>query len=210
MFTNQKIVGIGDRSPYARAQLIKKYAEEVIKPALIGKNPFDVEFLECGGQDYNGHTTPISAETAAWAGVDSALWNIIGRAKNMPVYKLLATDYEPNTHIRTYDSGGTLHEWYYYGAETLIEEALRYKEEGFTAFKLRCGPDWKYSNMTLKKYMPVMRRLRGVIGPDFDLMHESVGGTGMTLDEVLGGFCQLLDELKFHWSSRHTVVLKNT
>ncbi len=199
VFTNKGIVGIGEGSPYAGAQLIKKYAEEVIKPALIGKNPFDVEFLACGGQDYNGHTTSISAETAAWAGVDTALWDIIGKVKNVPVYNLLATDYEPNTHLRTYASGGDLHEWYNNGAETLIEEALRYKEMGFTAFKFRCGTDWKYSNMTLKKYIPVMRRLREAVGPDFDLIHEGVGSTGMTLDEVLEEFCPLLEELKFHF-----------
>ena len=74
VYTDQGIVGIGGPSPYSRPERIKEYTEGIIKPALLGKNPFDVELLTCG-------------EGSAWAGVDVALWDIIGKAKKMPVYK---------------------------------------------------------------------------------------------------------------------------
>ncbi|HDY90368.1 MAG TPA: mandelate racemase/muconate lactonizing enzyme family protein, partial [bacterium] len=184
--------GIGEGTPYAGPDNIKKYTEEFIKPALIGKNPFDIEFLTCGDYDHWSGRGP-------WAGVDNALWDIIGKAKNMPVYKLLATDNEPDTHILIYASGGDYHEWYNNGDDVLIEEALRYKEQGFNAFKFRQGTSWQYSNMTLKKYIPIMRRLREAVGPDFKLMHEAMGSTGVTLEEIINEFCPVLEELKFHW-----------
>ena len=115
------------------------------------------------------------------------------------MYKLLATANEPDPHIPIYASGGDEHEWYNNGDDFLVNEAISYKEQGFSGMKLRSGTDWGYSKMTLKKYAAIMRRLRNAVGPDFKLMHETLGSTGLALEEVLKEFCPLLEELKFHW-----------
>jgi L-alanine-DL-glutamate epimerase-like enolase superfamily enzyme len=191
IYTDAGIVGIGEGSPYAGPDKIQKFTEDYIKPALVGRNPFDVELLTCGG------TSKLARR--AWAGADVALWDIIGRAKNMPVYKLLATDTEPVTRIPIYASGGDEHEWYNKGDEFLIEEALRYKEHGFTAMKFRIGTDWAFSNMTFKRYIPIMQRLRDAVGSDFKLMHETVRNTGHTQEDVVNQFCPAIEELGYHW-----------
>ena len=202
VFTDQGIVGIGEGSPYARPDRIKKYTDEFITPALIGKNPFDIEFLTCGDADnWNGR--------CPWAGVDNALWDIIGKAKNMPVYKLLATDNEPDPHILIYASGGDYHEWHNNGEEVLIEEALGYKEQGYVGMKFRTGTDWEYGKMTLKKYIPIMKRLREAVGPDFKLMHETMGGTGVTMEEIVNEFCPAIEELNFYWFERFGSIESN-
>jgi galactonate dehydratase len=188
VFTEQGIVGIGESSPYGGPQEIKKFVEEFVRPAIRGKNPFDVEHLAggWGGRHPN---------YAAWAGVDAALWDIIGKAKNMPVYKLLATDNTPNPHIRMYASGGVEYAWYK-RPEDLIDEAVRHKEEGYTAFKFRLGTEWKNSGMTVKKYVPYLYKLREAVGPKFDLMQEA--NMRLTLDEALA-LSPVLEELKFLW-----------
>ncbi len=197
VFTDQGIIGIGEGTPYAGPDNIKKYTEETIRPLLIGQNPFDVDFLAFGvPQPARPDSRVVSA---AWAGVNNACWDIVGKALNMPVYKLLAKDTTPDPHIRVYASGGVEHEWYNKGDQFLIEEALRYKEQGYTAFKFRSGTSWRYSNMTLKRYLPVVRRLREAVGPDFDLMHETLRAQPVTLEEVVKEFCPLLDELGYHW-----------
>jgi L-alanine-DL-glutamate epimerase-like enolase superfamily enzyme len=56
---------------------MKQYVQHVIKPILMGKNPFDVESLAGGIAGYRG--------SAVWAGVDTALWDIIGKAKGLPL-----------------------------------------------------------------------------------------------------------------------------
>jgi len=204
VFTDQGIVGIAEGTPYSGPDNIQKYTEEVVKPALVGQSPFDVDFIACGSTlpgTHGGRTDTAwnSPAITAWAGVNNACWDIIGKARNMPVYKLLAKDTKPNPRIRIYASGGVEHEWYNNGDKSLVDEGVRYKEMGFTAFKFRAGTDWKFSNMTLKQYLPILRRLREAVGPDMDLMHESLGGTGLTLDEVVKEFCPVLEELKIHW-----------
>ncbi|MCC6861235.1 MAG: mandelate racemase/muconate lactonizing enzyme family protein [Bryobacterales bacterium] len=215
VFTDQGIVGIGEGTPYSGPDNIQKYTEEKIKPALIGQNPFDVDFIACATLQPLPHggradTAWNSPSITAWAGVNNALWDIIGKAKNMPVYKLLAADGKGDPHIRIYASGGVEHEWYNKGDQFLIEEALRYKEAGYTAFKFRKGTDWAFSKLTLKSYMPLLRKLREAVGPDMKLMHESLGGVeGLTVEEVVRDFCPLLEELKFHWLEQPLGGLEN-
>lgn len=189
VFTDQGIVGIGESSQYGGPELIKKFVEEQVKPRLVGKNPFDVEHLTAVWQP-----APWGQQVA-WAGVDGALWDIIGKAKNLPVYQLLAVDHAPNPHIRMYASGGVEYAWYK-RPEDLIDEAVRHKEAGYTAFKFRIGTDWKASGITVAKYIPYLRKLREAVGPDFDLMQES--NMRLTLEECLE-LAPVLEELKFLW-----------
>jgi L-alanine-DL-glutamate epimerase-like enolase superfamily enzyme len=189
VFTDQGIVGIGESTQYGGTELIKQFVEEQVKPRLVGKNPFDVEHLACVW-----HPAPWGQQVA-WAGVDGALWDIIGKAKNMPVYKLLAVDHEPDTHIRMYASGGVEYAWYK-RPEDLIDEAVRHKEAGYTAFKFRIGTEWKASGITVQKYIPYLRKMREAVGPDFDLMQES--NMRLTLEQCLE-LAPVLEELKFLW-----------
>ena len=191
IFTDKGIVGIGESSPYGNPEGIKRTVEQFIKPTLIGKNPFDVEHLCTGwaaGGGQRGGGIP-------WAGVDAACWDIIGKAANMPVYKLLATDAPPNPHIRMYASGGVEYAWYK-RPEDLIDEALRHKEEGYTAFKYRIGTEWKNSGITIDKYIPYVRKIREAVGPKMDLMQES--NMRLSLEQCLE-LAPVLEELKFLW-----------
>lgn len=192
VFTDQGLVGIGEGSPYEGPDYIKQYTEEVIKPLVVGHNPFDVELLTARGNDSRRSRAP-------WAGLDCALWDLIGKAVGKPVYELLATDNEPARTIKVYASSGVEHEWYAGGEQFLIEQALRHKEEGYELMKLRTGTSWAASGMTLDRYVQILRRLREAVGWDFKLAHESMGGTGVTREQILKEFCPVLEELKFEW-----------
>ena len=191
IFTDQGIIGIGEGTPYQGPDYLKEFTEKEIRPLLIGKNPFDIELYNARGSSRH--------ERAPWAGIDCALWDIIGKVKGVPVYQLLATHNEPRTEIPVYASGGDYHEWYDNGEETLINEALSYKEQGYDCFKFRQGTSWQFSNMTLEKYIPILGRLREAVGPDFRLCHESMGATGVPMDQVVKEFCPALEELGFYW-----------
>ena len=192
IFTDQGIVGIGEGSPYEGPDYIKEYTEQTIKPLLLGKNPFDVEFL-CNRGNSSRH------DRAPWAGIDCACWDIIGKAKGLPVYKLLATEDDGVDEIKIYASAGVQHEWYNNGEQFLIEEGLRYKEQGYDAFKFRPGTDWAPSGMTMDKYLPILHRLREAVGPDFRLMHEGIGTLAGSLEAVITDFAPVLEELGFYW-----------
>lgn len=190
VFTDRGVVGLAEGSPYSNPAEIKKYTDKYIRPLLIGKNPFDIDFLTGGGpwRDYLAR--------AAWAGIENASWDIFGKLKNEPVYKLLANDCEPKSQMEIYASGGVNHKWYEDGATQLIEEALKHKEAGYRAFKFRNGTDWDYSKMTLEKYVPILRRLREAVGPEFKLMIEKHNWSFAEITEQL---CPALEDLKFYW-----------
>jgi galactonate dehydratase len=198
VFTDAGIVGIGGSSRYNGPEEMKEYTEKVIKPLLIGKNPFDVEILT-GGIIGGG-------ARGAWAGVDVALWDIIGKAKGLPLYKILAPDVEPQTHLRVYASGGEF-TWRKdsgftdIGPESHIKQALSHKKEGYTAFKFRMGGGFGKLGITMKDYIPHLYKLREAVGPDFDLIQEA--NTRWSVEQCLE-ICPVLEELKFLWFEEPT------
>ena len=180
VFTDRGIVGIGPGPVFGRAG-----APDFSH--LVGKNPFDVEVM----------SPP--------AGIDIACWDIIGKAKGLPVYKLLATDHEPHPKVHVYASAGVNWTFYDkkdgkpYGVEALIEEALKFKEIGFDTYKWRPGTDWEEAGMTPAKLgNQVCRKLREAVGPDFRLALEKKAYDEWTIEQALE-IAPIINELKFHW-----------
>ena len=188
VMTDKGIKGIGGSSRYGGGiEETKKYIDEFIRPLAVGKNPWDMEFFAYTGRD--------TLRRAAWAGVTAALWDIIGKACNKPVYSLLATDNIPIKHIPCYASCGEVYPdtvW----PDDLISEGLRYKEKGYLAFKFRTGIYWKTSKMTVGKFIGYMEKLRNAVGTDFGLILEANGL--FTLEQALE-IAPALEELKFTW-----------
>ena len=189
IFTNQGIVGIAEGSPYRGPDRLKAYTDQYITPLLKGQNVFDVDLLT----NNQGHN---SVAEGAWAGVNNALWDIIGKAKGMPVYKLLSHEVNPSDKVKIYASGGVSHAWYDQGEEALIAEALRHKEAGYDTFKFRNGTSWKYSGMTMDQYIPMLERLRQAVGPDFRLVLEKFP---WEFETIINELCPALEDLKFYW-----------
>ena len=163
VFTDAGIRGIGGATQYGGPDVVKSYLENVIKPAITGKNPFDIEFLTCG--------VKVRGPMVGWAGVDAALWDIIGKAKGRPVYDLLAVDHKAQTRIPVYASAGEMYDgdiW----PDNLIAEALKLKERKFKAYKFRPGTHWSVSGMTMSKYIDGVWRIREAVGDEFGLIQE--------------------------------------
>jgi len=189
VYTNEGIVGIAEGSPYKGPDKIKEYTEKYITPILKGENVFDVDFIT----NNQGHN---NVAQGAWAGVNNAIWDIIGKAKGQPVYKLLSDDPNPSNKVKIYASGGVSHAWYDNGAQDLIEEALLYKDWGYDAFKFRQGTSWKFSGMTMSQYIPILEQLRVAVGPGFKLMIEKFP---WEYETILNELCPVLEDLRFYW-----------
>lgn len=189
IFTNAGIIGIAEGSPYRGPDKLKAYTEQYITPLLKGRNVFDVDFLTSN----QGHNTTAEG---AWAGVNNALWDIIGKALGQPVYKLLSSNPNPSNQVKIYASGGVSHAWYDNGEAELIEEALRYKAAGYDTFKFRNGTSWRQSGMTMTQYVGILERLRAAVGPEFKLVIEKFPWDFAT---ILNELCPVLEALKFYW-----------
>lgn len=163
VFTDSGIKGIGGCTQYGGPDKVKAYAENVVKPAILGQNPFDIELLTCG--------VTRRGEKVAWAGVDAALWDIIGKVVNKPVHQLLSIDQSPPEKVPVYASAGEMYDgdiW----PDNLIAEAKKLRKKGFTAYKFRPGTHWSVSGMTMSRYIDGVWKIREAMGDDFGLIQE--------------------------------------
>jgi L-alanine-DL-glutamate epimerase-like enolase superfamily enzyme len=107
--------------------------EDVLAPILLGKSPFAIEHhweKMYGSMRLRGHVTGYQME--AIAGVDIALWDLVGKLQGVPVYQLLGGPFR--TELPAYASGVP-------GAtvEDRITSAERFIGEGYTAMKTSIG-----------------------------------------------------------------------
>jgi L-alanine-DL-glutamate epimerase-like enolase superfamily enzyme len=84
VFTDTGLVGIGNAalSPRVTKQLIDLY----LKPLLIGRDPFDTEFL---WQHMYRQTMAFGRKGVAMvaiSAVDIAIWDLLGKAAKQPVF----------------------------------------------------------------------------------------------------------------------------
>lgn len=132
--TTDGIVGWGEC--YGPSAVSKAYIETQFAPRIIGRDAFDVEViwedLYNRIKDYGGR----GMVTSAMSGIDIALWDIIGKACNRPIHKLIGG--AQRTEVTSYATG-----LYFIDMDRLIEEAVEeaqeYVEQGFVAIKMKIG-----------------------------------------------------------------------
>lgn len=95
----------------------------------------------------------------AISGLDMALWDALGKSRNLPLYRLLEAE---AVAIPAYNSKGLG----MIGAEAAAVEARELQDEGFTAVKVRLGYP------TLEEDVAVTRAVKAAIGPDAPLMSD--------------------------------------
>jgi len=124
-----------------------------VKNTLTGSDPFYVErFFETnmGGRE---------ATTSSLGGVDAALWDIIGKASGKPVYKLLGAYRD---RVPAYLATAQLH-----SPKEHAEEAVKYRDEGVRAIKLRLHrPDYRDD-------LEVVKAVRDAVGDDMAIMVDA-------------------------------------
>lgn len=135
---------------------------DTLKPLVMGSDPFDTERL----WDKMFRTTlTLGRKGAVIRGlstIDIALWDIKGRALNMPLYKLLGafTDRVP-----IYSSGG-----YYRQGESfqqMADEMAGIVERGFRSIKIKVGA------LSFKEEVERLRTLRSTVGDDVEIMVDA-------------------------------------
>ena len=132
---------------------------DALAEQTIGRDPFDTEAIGTFLRNRNGGTAPAGLVTRASSAIDVALWDIKGKALNLPCWKLLGGS---EGRVRAYGSG---HLWRHYGLDELREWAPKLVEAGFRAMKLRCGAE-----ATLAAEVERIRVLRETVGDGVDIM----------------------------------------
>ncbi|HXN25879.1 MAG TPA: L-rhamnonate dehydratase [Candidatus Acidoferrales bacterium] len=187
IFTDDGHAGIGNAAlaPPITKQVIDLY----LKPLLIGADPWNIEFL---WQHMYRKTMAFGRKgigMAAISAVDIALWDLLGKSANQPVFRLLGGRTKPR--IPVYAS-----RLYSVELSELAAEAKRYKKEGYRAMKLRFGWGPSDGASGMQQNVELVRTVRQAVGDGIDVMADAY--MGWTLDYAKR-MLRLLEPFNLRW-----------
>ena len=163
-------------SALGSAQRDAPYIAEALKPMLVGQDPLARERIwqtmmrRLMGQ----RITTISA-------VDVALWDLAGRHAGLPIHQLMGS-YRDS--IPAYASSAVLDT-----PEAYAEEAIKYREAGWTAYKIHPHGDPDAD-------IRICREVRRAVGDEYRLMLDSTWSYDYPQAVRVGVAIQ---ELGFYW-----------
>lgn len=187
--TDAGISGLGDATLNGREKAVATYLEAYCIPALIGKDPRNIE--DIWHYFYKGVYWKRGAVTmSALSAIDMALWDIKAKALNTPLYNLLGGKSRERVLVYAHVTGKDL--------EQTIEDVSKKVEAGYLAVRVQSGipglgqiygvpkgdkpyepaqkglpqeETWdtaKYLNFVPKMFA----KIRAVFGDDLHLLHD--------------------------------------
>ncbi len=146
-----------------------------LKPIVMGQNPLDRERLFQSIWSRNRMTT-----LRAIGAMDVALWDLCGKIAGLPLYQMMGAYREA---VPAYASSAILP-----SAEAYIEEALKFRDAGWAAYKIHPPTPWSED-------IKILRQLRTALG-DYRLMLD--GAWSYTYEQAVR-VGRTLEELDFYW-----------
>jgi galactonate dehydratase len=165
--TDEGLHGIGEGTLNGFARTVEAAIHE-LEHLYVGMSPFDVETVTLrmlrdvysdGGQ----------IQGSALAAIETACWDIIGKATGQPLYNLIGGSCHDK--LRCYANG-----WYRgpRTPESFHEKARAGVQRGYTALKFDpFGAAWRtVENREFDLALEIIAAVRDAVGPDVDIMVE--------------------------------------
>lgn len=160
IFTDEEISGFGC-IPIGDPLSVKAVVDHKLKNLIVGEDPLCYERIWKKMYD-EMYRDRKGAAIRAMSAVDIALWDIKGKALEMPLYKMLG-GYRDK--VPCYASGGYYHEGK--GIEGLKQEMNNYMDKGYTAVKIKIGA------LSVRDDLERVKAARETIGPEVDLLIDA-------------------------------------
>src|SRR5687767_221537 len=126
LVTEDGVYGLGDATLNGRELAVAAYLNEHVLPLLVGRDARRVEdiwqFLYKGAYWRRGPVT-----MTAIAAIDTALWDLKGKALNAPVYQLLGGASRDSVMVYGHASGDTV--------EETVDAVASYVARGYKAVR---------------------------------------------------------------------------
>lgn len=170
LHTDDGLTGIGEATLESHDESILGTLRD-LEDLIVGQDPSRVGFLMqtlIRQRFWKGGVVKASAIS----GVELACWDLIGKAANLPVYKLLGGAVRDK--IRVYANGWS-------GGATdpgkIREKAAEAAEAGYGAFKFSLAiPTWPLRDLSaVKRIRAAAENIRAAVGPDAPLLFDGHG-----------------------------------
>ena len=136
--TTDGIEGVGECYGIpVSADIACQMIEDTFNRFVAGEDPHNVETLFRRVYSAGFTQRPDVSMMGVFSGIEMAVWDILGKAHDVPVYKLLGGQFHSRLRTYTYiypdvlENPGDV----YHDGEAAAEAALKYVEMGFTAVK---------------------------------------------------------------------------
>ena len=187
--TDEGITGWGECFGPGNIALANKYiVEKVIQPFIKGDDPLKKEYIWHKVYNLLRDSGQKGMPIQALSGIDIALWDILAKKSNLPLYQLLGG--KTNDKIPVYGYGMMLQKK---TVDELCElfknEASQIKENNFKAMKMKIG-------MGPKEDLKLVSAVRDTIGSEFKLMVDANHAYNKN-DALYVG--KGLDEMNIYW-----------
>ena len=144
--TNTPVVGFGCSAPDLEitgetAESVTKAISEIAKPSLLNKDPIRI------AKHLENLREPLKVHPAAKAAIDMALYDILGKVSNLPLWKLLGGF---RRSIKTSITIGIC------SLQETVKEAKIYSSQGFTIFKVKGGLDVESDIKRMQKLREIL------------------------------------------------------
>ena len=187
--TEDGIHGLGDATLNGRELAVASYLTEHVVPLLVGRDARKIEdtwqYLYKGAYWRRGPVT-----MTAIAAVDMALWDILGKSLNTPVYRLLGGASREAVLVYGHANGGTV--------EELLESVHDHRKRGYKAIRVQAAvpglpatygvsqggtpyepakkglpPEGAWDTSRYLAFAPqLFARVREEFGPELPLLHD--------------------------------------
>ncbi len=164
--TDEGICGWGEGGQYGPPEPVKACIEHVLAPRITGRDPLGREVIWDDLYSFTRDFGQKGSYIEAISAIDIALWDISGKALNIPIHMLMGGIVRDR--IPAYATG-----CYYRGEDyldykanlsNLAKEAEGYVKAGFKLLKIKVGL------LSINQDMERVKAIRNAVGPDTGLL----------------------------------------
>jgi len=171
--TDEELTGIGEATVdigffSQTLEEVKAAIEDYLGPQIIGKDPFDREYLNW--------VIDFRENSVAKAGIDMALHDLLGKAARLPVSVLLGGRHAQRVPVAVEIAGGA--------PDDMARECVSFMQRGVRAFKPKIGG---YPEEDVDR----LRAIRSAVGPQVSIRADA--NQGYSVKEAIR-LCQLAEK----------------
>ena len=157
--------------------------QDIFKRHIFGEDPVNIEFMYRKVYSSGFSQRPDPTILGAFSGIEIACWDILGKSRNLPIWKMLGGKVRDRVRSYTYLYPDKTEDadYFYSSPQRAVEAAKKCVEMGFTAIKFDpAGPYTIYGghqpslkNIEVSETFCMM--IRDAIGPQADILFGTHG-----------------------------------